>query len=104
MTGLSELDARAERGGGRSGQPLGSSPGGWPGIDRAPNPWTGRVDGSGAEHARWHDIVQIAGPEPRFALIGFACDEGVRRNGGRVGAAEPLFPRLEGEAVESAPG
>lgn len=67
--------------------------------------WTGRSDGPGPEHRRWHDVVHVAGavhssdetgppggPNPSgasatTALIGFASDEGVRRNHGRPGAA-----------------
>lgn len=65
--------------------------------------WTGRHDGEGAQHARWHEVVvsahqqQIedaraadgdeAGGE-QVSLLGFSTDEGVRRNGGRVGAAK----------------
>ncbi|UTH75999.1 formimidoylglutamase [Chromobacterium sp. IIBBL 290-4] len=52
--------------------------------------WTGRVDAAEGEAAkRWHQAVQAL-PEngaPGIAIIGFACDEGVRRNQGRVGAA-----------------
>ena len=74
-------------------------------IDRAPSVWTGRDDGPGVEHARWHHIVN---PLPNYlgpasggraqvvreglgapvVLVGFASDEGVRRNQGRQGAAE----------------
>ena len=52
--------------------------------------WTGRNDGPGPEHARWHSEVSTAA-EPQdgaIHLIGFASDEGVERNGGRQGAAE----------------
>ncbi|OWY38133.1 formimidoylglutamase [Xenophilus sp. AP218F] len=52
--------------------------------------WTGRVDAAEGEAARrWHQLVQplVEGCPPGIALIGFACDEGVRRNQGRVGAA-----------------
>lgn len=34
-----------------------------------------------------HDIPQYTDSNPGFALLGFACDEGVKRNQGRVGAA-----------------
>lgn len=57
----------------------------------APAPdWTGRDDGPGAEHARWHSEVSTnAEPhEGAVHLIGFASDEGVERNGGRQGAAQ----------------
>lgn len=61
-------------------------------TDRPAAPWTGRDDGPGPEHARWHSVIRrtdVAGVAPREAvLIGFASDEGVRRNKGREGAAE----------------
>jgi len=57
-------------------------------IDRAPRRWRGRDDGSGPEHARWHHVVNSGGPDAPVALIGFASDEGVRRNSGRIGASE----------------
>ncbi|GAB77953.1 formiminoglutamase [Austwickia chelonae] len=54
--------------------------------------WAGRIDGSGSEHARWHQLVTPTAPQDGhtgdLALIGFASDEGVRRNSGRPGAAE----------------
>lgn len=52
--------------------------------------WTGRIDGDGAEHARWHQRVRPlqTGASGDVAVVGFASDEGVRRNHGRVGAAE----------------
>lgn len=57
--------------------------------------WSGRVDGVGLEHARWHQRVRPSGPASGaklaapadVALIGFASDEGVRRNAGRPGAS-----------------
>ncbi len=59
--------------------------------------WTGRVDvADGPNALRWHQMVKplTAGCQPGIVLIGFACDEGVRRNGGRVGAKEgPLAIR-----------
>lgn len=57
-------------------------------TDRPPEPWSGREDGPGPEYARWHHVVNAAAPDAPVALIGFASDEGVRRNQGRVGAAE----------------
>lgn len=51
--------------------------------------WTGRVDAAdGPDALRWHQMVKplARGAEPGVVLVGFACDEGVRRNGGRVGA------------------
>lgn len=52
--------------------------------------WTGRNDGPGPEHARWHNTIQAwtDGAEPGAVLLGFASDEGVRRNKGRVGARD----------------
>ena len=53
--------------------------------------WTGRVDtADGPRALRWHQMVKPLAPDspPGVVLIGFACDEGVRRNGGRVGARD----------------
>lgn len=53
--------------------------------------WSGRVDlPEDASTRRWHQWVRAldAGAAPGVALLGFACDEGVRRNHGRVGAAQ----------------
>lgn len=57
------------------------------------SPWQGRVDGEGVAHARWHQRVSLVSENqppkgPHVALTGFASHEGVRRNHGRVGAAE----------------
>ena len=51
--------------------------------------WSGRVDPE-ADSPRWHQRIQALSvdSQPGLALLGFACDEGVRRNGGRAGAAE----------------
>ena len=54
-------------------------------------PWQGRDDaGDSGDTRRWHHVVRAfdADATSGIALIGFACDEGVRRNGGRTGAAE----------------
>lgn len=53
----------------------------------APPSWTGRDDGPGEEHARWHRAVRPWGADaaPGIAFVGFASDAGVRRNGGRPG-------------------
>ncbi|MFL5331273.1 MAG: formimidoylglutamase [Gemmataceae bacterium] len=54
--------------------------------------WTGRDDTptEGPNALRWWQCVKPYTPdaEPGIVLIGFACDEGVRRNGGRVGAKD----------------
>jgi formiminoglutamase len=54
-------------------------------------PWQGRIDaGEGANALRWHQIVRRHQPgvPPGVVLLGFASDEGVRRNHGRPGTAE----------------
>ncbi|GMA19691.1 formimidoylglutamase [Arsenicicoccus piscis] len=50
--------------------------------------WSGRDDGPGAEHRRWHHLVSDDDAPGGVALVGFASDEGVRRNHGRPGAAQ----------------
>ncbi|MFZ2529383.1 MAG: formimidoylglutamase [Rhodococcus sp. (in: high G+C Gram-positive bacteria)] len=58
-------------------------------VDIAPVPWSGRIDGDTPDHLRWHQAITPYAPEPGSGtvLIGFASDEGVRRNKGRRGAA-----------------
>lgn len=51
--------------------------------------WQGRVDDEErGDSRRWHQLVQPVSEAstPGVALLGFACDEGVRRNHGRPGA------------------
>ena len=50
--------------------------------------WTGRIDPE-PDSPRWHQRIRALSEDsqPGLALLGFACDEGVRRNHGRVGAA-----------------
>jgi formiminoglutamase len=53
--------------------------------------WSGRTDSHGGPAGfRWHQVMNFGSTEAENAinLLGFACDEGVRRNRGRVGAAE----------------
>ncbi|PFH08080.1 formiminoglutamase [Collimonas sp. PA-H2] len=54
--------------------------------------WRGRIDAlEGQQGQRWHQIVvpiTSASPAGAIALLGFACDAGVARNHGRVGAKE----------------
>lgn len=56
--------------------------------------WTGRVDGTTEEHLRWHQIITCIDLNNEqdltdcYVILGFACDEGVRRNLGRTGAAK----------------
>ncbi|WP_407279932.1 formimidoylglutamase [Aromatoleum evansii] len=49
--------------------------------------WTGRIDPE-PDSLRWHQVIRPldAADSPGVALIGFACDEGVRHNQGRPGA------------------
>lgn len=63
-------------------------------TDVGPEPWTGRDDGPGPDHLRWHHAVTPAvtdgerDGEADAVLVGFRSDEGVRRNKGRRGAAD----------------
>lgn len=62
-------------------------------IDVPPAAWTGRHDGAGEEHLRWHERVRLLGEDSQnsaadVTVLGFASDEGVERNQGRRGAAE----------------
>lgn len=53
--------------------------------------WQGRIDDQDdPETSRWHQAILpwASGAAPGIALLGFASDEGVRRNSGRVGAAQ----------------
>ncbi|SJZ61771.1 formimidoylglutamase [Novilysobacter spongiicola] len=53
--------------------------------------WHGRIDDEAdPETFRWHQIVRPMERHatPGIALLGFASDEGVRRNNGRTGAAQ----------------
>jgi formiminoglutamase len=73
---------------------------------RQPVGWTGRIDGTDEELLRWHqrllpvDLLSSTLPSLKphqqgIAFLGFASDEGVRRNKGRIGAAEgPAALRL----------
>ena len=53
--------------------------------------WKGRTDDDGGDRSlRWHQCVTTIGEasgEAGTALLGICCDEGVRRNMGRTGAA-----------------
>lgn len=60
--------------------------------DFSPNAgaWQGRIDAvDGEAGRRWHQVVRdvAQADRPGVALLGFACDAGVRRNAGRTGAA-----------------
>ncbi|MDY0394109.1 formimidoylglutamase [Virgibacillus halophilus] len=54
--------------------------------------WTGRLDGDLPEERRFHQVIQLQANQSvsknksAFSIIGFASDEGVRRNQGRIGA------------------
>lgn len=59
-----------------------------------PTLWKGRVDGQEKDWMRWHQLVDCVDllTEHDLAdsvtLLGFCCDEGVRRNQGRTGAKD----------------
>lgn len=67
--------------------------------------WQGRTDGTGTSELRWHQVIQpvdLSGEtlpvlqegQQGIVILGFAVDEGVRRNHGRSGAsAGPLVLR-----------
>ncbi|MBE4717786.1 formimidoylglutamase [Pseudarthrobacter sp. AB1] len=77
-------------------------------ADVPPQPWSGRFDGDGDGHRRWWQAVSpyaplsasssspapvthagspTGAPQRPAVILGFASDEGVRRNKGRTGAA-----------------
>lgn len=49
--------------------------------------WQGRNDGEGEAHLRIHQVINTQA-HASYALIGFSSDEGVKRNKGRLGAAD----------------
>lgn len=57
-----------------------------------PSNWTGRASAVGQARQYWHEAVKLLSlkatseTSANVALLGYACDEGVRRNLGRVGA------------------
>lgn len=68
--------------------------------------WKGRSDGPNAK--RWHEVISALdlredqSPLSKgIALLGFACDEGIRRNQGREGAKEG--PNAIRQALASVP-
>ena len=55
--------------------------------------WSGRVDSEDGELGkRWHEKIDFLSypyvKKSGIAFLGFECDEGVRRNKGRIGAAQ----------------
>lgn len=57
--------------------------------------WTGRIDSENDQSSfRIHEVVDIIDSDskdwskPGVAMIGYACDEGVRRNKGRIGSID----------------
>jgi formiminoglutamase len=58
------------------------------------NSWSGRVDGIEPEQLRWHQVVkhihsdELITLNDQWILLGFAGDQGVKRNLGRVGARD----------------
>lgn len=76
----------------------------------SPSDWQGRIDSTTNYDAfRWHQWVtplpldqpSEALPPHGIAFIGFACDEGIKRNKGRQGAA--LGPRMLRKELSSLP-
>lgn len=73
--------------------------------------WTGRCDGPSA--LRWHEVIKLLNldllqaqegeskAEAGWALLGFCCDAGILRNGGRGGAA--LAPAALRRALANIP-
>lgn len=61
--------------------------------------WQGRIDSTDdVSYFRYHQIIECAATPTQcdIGLIGFMCDEGVRRNHGRVGAKDaPLALRQQ---------
>ena len=66
---------------------------------QAPVGWKGRIDGDTPETQRWHQRVEpvdlfrerlpmLLPGQKGMVFLGFACDEGVRRNRGRIGAED----------------
>uniref|UniRef100_UPI0040488E2F formimidoylglutamase n=1 Tax=Roseivirga sp. TaxID=1964215 RepID=UPI0040488E2F len=57
--------------------------------------WKGRNDPNLGRPNYWHELVEFCeldnlkpSVHPQMALLGYACEEGVRRNQGRLGAAQ----------------
>lgn len=50
--------------------------------------WQGRQDGEGLAHQRMYHLFNETKSSVDYVLIGFSSDEGVRRNQGRIGAAQ----------------
>ena len=69
--------------------------------------WHGRADPDGDAGRRWHEIVRpfAEHPQAQAVVLGFACDEGVRRNHGRPGAANgPAALRRMASTLPAWPG
>lgn len=73
--------------------------------------WDGRFDGNQPENQRWHQKIRCLDLNDNdmevplsgrtIALLGFCCDEGVRRNKGRVGSKDG--PQAVRKALGSIP-
>lgn len=56
--------------------------------------WEGRVDGTEQAFLRWHQVIEAIDLSEQqsldgaFVILGFCCEEGVKRNQGRIGAKE----------------
>ncbi len=61
-------------------------------MPSTPDQWVGRPSNPDKGNQYWHQEIKIVNLEEEpvegdMALLGYACDEGVRRNRGRIGAA-----------------
>lgn len=71
------------------------------------NLWQGRTDSNDVDSLRYHqaveliNIIDLPKNENALSMVGFACDEGVRRNKGRVGAG--LAPDALRKSMASIP-
>ncbi|MFK2825304.1 formimidoylglutamase [Bacillus sp. B190/17] len=70
--------------------------------------WSGRIDSEdNPDSFRFHqaititDVKNLTGNESAFGIVGFECEEGVRRNKGRLGAA--LAPNKIRQFLSSLP-
>ncbi|MEP1489825.1 MAG: formimidoylglutamase [Algibacter sp.] len=63
------------------------------------NYWTGRQSNSELNPQYWHELIELVNLNEKetntnIGIIGYSCDEGVKRNQGRIGAKEaPNFIR-----------
>ncbi|NRA87243.1 MAG: formimidoylglutamase [Rhizobiales bacterium] len=67
-----------------------------------PKLWTGRIDSETDRDAfKWHQNITDAPNPEGLSILGFECDEGVKRNQGRIGAK--AAPNLLKKAMANLP-